>query len=137
MINFHYEINFELFDEAVYRNWISNVIKSEHREEGEINYIFCDDQFLYRMNINYLNHKTLTDIISFDYSEGNLIHGDIFISIDRVKDNARIYSNSFRNELSRVMIHGILHCCGYKDKKKGERFEMRRKEDEKMKMFSF
>lgn len=135
MINFHYETDFKLDNEPAYNQWLSVVIASESHDEGEINYIFCDDSYLQELNVNYLNHNALTDIISFDYTEKNTINGDIFISVDRVKDNAGEYEVSFQEELLRVMAHGILHYCGYNDKTDEETAEMRTKEEEKIKMF--
>ncbi|WP_396156252.1 rRNA maturation RNase YbeY [Flavobacterium sp.] len=135
MISFNYEIDFNLENEIEYSSWISEVIISESKNEGEINYIFCDDAFLVEMNVQYLNHDTLTDIISFDYSIGNELHGDIFISIERVRDNAEDFNVSFENELKRVMAHGVLHYCGYKDKNELDELLMRQKEEEKMMMF--
>ena len=90
MIDFNYELEFTLDDEAVYASWLIKVIESENKKLGEINYIFCDDEYLLAINVEYLNHDTLTDIISFDYSLGNELNGDIFISIERVRDNAMI-----------------------------------------------
>ena len=135
MISFNYEIDFETLEETIYTNWISSVIISENKSEGEINYIFCDDDYLVEINQQYLNHDTLTDIISFDYSLGNEIHGDIYISIERVRENAEEFKVSFDEELKRVMIHGILHYCGYKDKSDSDELLMRSKEDEKIKLF--
>ncbi len=135
MIVFNYETEFQLDNEQKYQNWLTEVIESEDKEEGEINYIFCDDDYLYEINVQYLEHETLTDIISFDYTLGNLISGDIFISIERVKDNAQDFGVSFEEELKRVMVHGILHYCGYKDKTEADEKLMRAKEEEKMKMF--
>ncbi len=135
MILFNYETDFQLDNEEMYQNWLSEVIESEDKEEGEINYIFCDDDYLYKINVQYLEHQTLTDIISFDYTLGNLISGDIFISIERVKDNAQDFGVSFEEELRRVMAHGVLHYCGYKDKTESDEKLMRSKEDEKIKMF--
>jgi rRNA maturation RNase YbeY len=135
MISFNYENDFELNNEEQLSNWISRVIASEEKKEGEINYIFCDDDYLLNLNEQYLNHDTLTDIISFDYSMGNEIHGDIFISTERVKDNATDFKVSFEEELKRVMVHGVLHYCGYKDKTEEDEALMRSKEDEKIKMF--
>lgn len=135
MISFNYETDFELQDEARYEGWISEVIESEDKTEGEINYIFCDDEYLLQKNIEFLDHDTLTDIISFDYTMGNLISGDIFISVERVKDNAADFGVSFDDELRRVMAHGVLHYCGYKDKSEEDSTIMRSKEDEKMKLF--
>jgi probable rRNA maturation factor len=135
MIVFNYETEFQLDNEQKYQDWLTEVIESEDKEEGEINYIFCDDDYLYEINVQYLEHETLTDIISFDYTLGNLISGDIFISIERVKDNAQDFGVSFEEELKRVMVHGILHYCGYKDKTEADEKLMRTKEEEKMKMF--
>lgn len=135
MISFNYELDFELPNEQLYIDWISNVILSESKSEGEINYIFCDDDYLVEINQQYLNHDTLTDIISFDYSMGNEIHGDVYISIERVKENAVDFNVSFEEELKRVLVHGILHYCGYKDKSEADELLMRSKEDEKIKLF--
>lgn len=104
-------------------------IAAESKTNGEINFIFCNDEFLIGINRKYLNHDNYTDIITFDYSEGNVVSGDIFISIDRIKENAKNYGVSFENELYRVMIHGILHLCGYKDKRRTEKEKMTAGED--------
>jgi rRNA maturation RNase YbeY len=135
MISFNYESDFILDNESVYIDWLSKVIISELKNEGEINYIFCDDDYLLELNQQYLEHDTLTDIISFDYSIGNELHGDIFISIERVLENASDFNVSFEDELKRVMVHGVLHYCGYKDKSEQDEQLMRDKEEEKMKMF--
>ncbi len=135
MISFNYETDFELSDETQFSSWISSVIVSENKIEGEINFVFCDDDYLLNLNEQFLNHDTLTDIISFNYSLGNELHGDIFISVDRVKENAFDFNVSFNEELLRVLVHGILHYCGYSDKTKDEKSLMRAKEDEKIKMF--
>ncbi len=135
MISFNYELDFKLDDEKLFSDWISKVISSENKNEGEINYIFCDDDYLIELNRQYLDHDTLTDIISFDYSEGNILHGDIFVSIERVRDNAQDFGVSFDEELKRVLVHGVLHYCGYKDKSEEDEQLMRQKEEEKMKMF--
>ncbi|HEX8269246.1 MAG TPA: rRNA maturation RNase YbeY [Flavobacterium sp.] len=135
MINFNYETDFELSDEKEYSGWLSRVISSELKKEGEINYIFCDDEYLVEINQQYLCHDTLTDIISFDYSVGNELHGDIFISVERVQENAVEYGVSVDQELKRVMAHGILHYAGYKDKSEADSEIMRTKEDEKIAMF--
>lgn len=135
MITFNYETDFELKNESDYEAWIEAIIESEDFTEGEVNYIFCDDEYLHKINVEYLDHDTLTDIISFDYTIGNLISGDIFISIERVKENAKEYEVSFEKELLRVMSHGILHYCGYKDKSEDDSNLMRQKENEKMEMF--
>lgn len=135
MISFNYEIDFELQDETAFSNWLSKVILSENKTEGDINYIFCNDDYLHKINLEYLEHDNLTDIISFDYSVGNELHGDIFISIERVKENAVDYKVSFDEELKRVMSHGILHYSGYKDKSESDSEIMRKKEDEKIELF--
>jgi probable rRNA maturation factor len=135
MISFNYESDFNLDNERIHADWLSKVISSEIKNEGEINYIFCDDDYLLEINQQYLDHDTLTDIISFDYSIGNELHGDIFISIERVRENASDFNVSFEDELKRVMVHGILHYCGYKDKSEKDEQLMREKEEEKMKMF--
>ena len=135
MINFNYETEFEISNEEAYTDWLSNVIVSENKSEGEINYIFCDDEYLLEINQQYLDHDTLTDIISFDYSVGNELHGDIFISVERVAENATDFGVSFDEELKRVLVHGVLHYCGYKDKSDADEKLMRKKEEEKMKLF--
>ena len=135
MINFNYESEFTLDNEEAIATWLSAVILSENKNEGEINYIFCDDEYLHKINLEYLNHDTLTDIISFDYTMGNEISGDIFVSIERVLDNAKDYKTRFEDELKRVLVHGVLHYCGYKDKSDSEAELMRSKEDEKIAMF--
>ena len=135
MINFNYETDFNLDNEDVVAAWLGKVITSENKKEGEINYVFCDDEYLHKINVEYLDHDTLTDIISFDYSMGNELHGDIVVSIERVKDNAVDFNVSFEEELKRVLVHGILHYCGYKDKGESEELLMRSKEDEKIALF--
>ena len=135
MISFNYESDFELDNETAYAEWLSKVIVSENKKEGDINYIFCDDEYLHKINVEYLQHDTLTDIISFDYSVGNELHGDIFVSIERVVDNAKDFNVPFEEELKRVLVHGVLHYCGYKDKSEKDEALMRQKEEEKMQMF--
>ncbi len=129
MIDFTYEADFELSNTEKYSHWIQNTLKNEGFEEGDINYIFCDDAYLHKLNVEFLKHDTLTDIISFDYVMGKLVSGDIFISVERVYDNAKDLGIDFNTELSRVMIHGILHYCGYKDKQEDDIKMMRSKED--------
>ena len=129
MISFNYETAFQLDNPEDVSAWLSSVITSEDCREGDINYIFCDDDYLHKINVEFLGHDTLTDIISFDYSVGKELHGDIFISVERVADNAKDFNTSFYNELHRVMVHGILHYCGYKDKTEADAETMRSKED--------
>ncbi|WP_158961982.1 rRNA maturation RNase YbeY [Myroides fluvii] len=135
MITFNYELDFSLQQEDQYEAWIESIIASEDFFVGEINYIFCTDEYLHEINVKYLDHDTLTDIISFDYTENQVVSGDIFISIERVKENATEFGVAFDMELLRVMAHGILHYCGYKDKGEEDEALMRKKEEEKMKMF--
>ena len=135
IINFYSENNFVLEDEEVYRKWIERVISSEGKRLGEVSYIFCDDDYLLDINQRFLNHDSFTDIISFDDSLGNLLNGDIYISTERVSENAHEYNEDFETELKRVLIHGILHYCGYKDKSEEDSTLMRKKESEKIKMF--
>jgi len=129
MINFNYETDFVLVNEGILAEWINDCIKNEEHRLEEINYIFCDDEYLYKLNVEFLNHDTLTDIISFDYSVGKIIQGDVFISVERVMENALDFSVPFLDELHRVMIHGVLHYCGYKDKTPKEAVIMREKEN--------
>ena len=129
MISFNYETDFELPYEHEFSSWISKVIISENCKERDINYIFCDDEYLHDINLKYLNHDTLTDIISFDYSVGKELHGDIYISIERVKENAEDFEVDFKDEIRRVMVHGVLHYCGYKDKTDDDQKLMRSRED--------
>ena len=129
MINFNYETDFKLDSEGEVERWISNTIAAEQFKLEEINYVFCDDDYLLKLNVEFLDHDTLTDIISFDYSVGKIIQGDIFISIERVVDNANDFGVVFEEELKRVIIHGILHYCGYKDKTDADAKVMREKEN--------
>lgn len=109
--------------------WIVNTVKAEHLEPGHIAFVWCSDEYLHRMNVEYLGHDTLTDVITFDYAEQDLVSGDIFISTDRIQENAQAYGVPFEQELHRVMVHGVLHLCGYQDKKPEQKAEMTEKED--------
>jgi rRNA maturation RNase YbeY len=129
MIIFNYETNFKLDNENKIKAWISSCIKDFGFSEGELNYIFCDDTYLSKLNKKFLKHDTLTDIISFDYTLGKEISGDIFISVERVKENAIKYAQSIDNELNRVIIHGVLHYIGFKDKSAEDKVVMRSQED--------
>ena len=135
MIDFHFEVDFELEDKTNFSDWISRVVESERLHIGKLDYIFCDDTKLLSINQEYLGHDTYTDIITFDYTDGDVVSGDIFISIDRVRDNANHFEVSFQNELLRVMSHGVLHLAGYGDKTSEETQIMRCKEEEKINMF--
>ena len=129
MITFNYETNFKLKVTKKIASWISLSIINEAYKEGDINFIFGDDEYLLKLNVKYLKHNSLTDIISFDYSLGKMVSGDIFISIERIIENALKYKVNVDDELHRVIIHGILHFCGYKDKTKEDKLLMRKKED--------
>jgi rRNA maturation RNase YbeY len=135
MISFNYESDFILLNEEIFSNWIEDVITSESYVLGEINYNFCNDDYLHKINLEYLKHDTLTDIITFDNTVGKTIYSDIFISVERVKDNANDFKVAFEEELKRVIIHGVLHLCGFKDKSEEDEKLMRSKEDEKIAMF--
>ncbi|MDR2651017.1 MAG: rRNA maturation RNase YbeY [Prevotellaceae bacterium] len=130
MIRFFTEdISFDLKNKRKIRHWITDAVESENRNVGDINFIFCSDNYLLEINQKYLNHDYLTDVITFDFCEGNKISGDIFISIDTVRANSVEYKQLFENELRRVMIHGILHLCLYNDSTKSEIALMRSKEN--------
>jgi rRNA maturation RNase YbeY len=133
MISFHTEdVKFNLKNKTILKKWISSTIEKKKRKAGELNFIFCSDEHLLGINKQYLNHDTYTDIITFDYSKEDQkqpVSGDIFISIERVEENAKKFSKSFENELHRVIIHGTLHLLGYKDKTKAAKEEMRKEED--------
>ena len=134
-IDFHYELPFSLDEESVYKSWIVTVIESEEYKAGSISYIFCTDEYLLDLHKKYLNKEDLTDIITFDYVNERTVSGDIFISIDRVKENALTFEENFQKELLRVMSHGLLHMMGYGDKGPEELEIMRAKEEEKIKLF--
>jgi rRNA maturation RNase YbeY len=140
MISFHSEgIKFNLKNKAILKKWISSTIEKKKRKTGELNFIFCSDEHLLGINKQYLDHNTYTDIITFDYSEDDPkqpVSGDVFISIDRVKENAETFSKTFDNELHRVIIHGTLHLLGYKDKTKAAKEEMTKEEDACLKKLS-
>jgi rRNA maturation RNase YbeY len=132
MITFNYETPFAVKDETKISNWIHRIVLEHRFEVGEINYIFCDDAYLLKLNIEFLQHDTLTDIISFDTTLGKLIGGDVFISIERIQENANTFAVPFDEELHRVMIHGVLHFLGFKDKTPLEKTAMRKKEEESL-----
>ena len=129
MIDFNYLDKFQLSNEQEVRAWLEFVLDEEDRELGEVSYIFCDDDYLYDLNVKHLNHNTLTDIISFDYSLGKVVSGDIYISVERVEENARERDIAFADELHRIMVHGMLHYVGYQDKSESQKKTMRKKED--------
>ena len=127
---FSEDTDFSLQNVDSIKNWLSNIIKDYEYSLGELNYIFCSDQYLHSLNKQYLNHDTLTDIITFDNSDQDrVINSDIFISIERVKDNALTYSKNFQSELQRVLVHGLLHLFGFEDKTKRGKEDMRKNEE--------
>jgi probable rRNA maturation factor len=135
MIELNYQNDFEQLDALIYTKWLDLIAVSETKTIGEVSYVFCSDVFLLQINQDYLGHDTFTDIITFDYCEEGLINGEIYISTDRVKENAISFGVSLINELQRVMAHGLLHLCGYGDKSEAEAQLMRDKENEKIGMF--
>lgn len=129
-INFFYEDVEDLhLNKVKLKNWIKSVIKEEGSSSGDLSFIFCSDEYLLEINKQYLNHDYFTDIITFDYVDNGLISGDIFISVERVAENAESFKVSFSNELNRIIIHGVLHLLGYKDKASNEKKLMTEKED--------
>jgi len=128
-IEFHTVNEFNLSEPNTVRDWLSKVVDEEQKKTDQLVYIFCDDKYLHKLNVQFLNHDTYTDVITFDESLGNQLSGEIYISVERVKENASSFSVSFEEELHRVMVHGLLHLCGYKDKTEEETLEMRRKEN--------
>jgi probable rRNA maturation factor len=123
-------LDFSLEKETKVKNWIRKIIKEEGKSAGDISYLFCTDEYLLHINRQFLEHDFYTDIITFDYSEKKKIAGEIFISIDRVNENAQTFKQPFQKELMRTVIHGILHLCGYKDKNPADKKRMRAKEEE-------
>lgn len=135
---FSEEIPFKLKQSRKLKDWIKSSLEKEKHSLKSLNYVFCSDASLLQRNIQYLNHNTLTDIITFDLSEEEgVIEGEIYISVDRVRENAAKYSKSFEDELHRVLIHGVLHLAGYRDKKADQKAEMRKKEDYYLKRRGF
>jgi rRNA maturation RNase YbeY len=127
---FEEDIRFSLPEKNKNKKWLKEIANLEGFKVAELNYIFCSDEYLYKINVEYLNHKTYTDIITFDNSEKDKkIEGDIFISIPRVKENSKKENVPFEKELSRVMSHGMLHLMGYKDKSDEDRASMRKMEN--------
>ena len=133
---FSEEIDFELKEKLIRKRWLKSIATNAGYTVRELNYVFCSDEYLYRMNLEYLNHETYTDIITFDNSEKEFdVAGDIFISIDRVNENAKTHNQKVEIELNRVLVHGLLHLMGYKDNTKEESILMRNKEEESMNLY--
>jgi rRNA maturation RNase YbeY len=122
-------IKFDLRGKLKVKRWITDLIKAQNKKVGDISYLFCDDAYLIEVNRTYLDHDTYTDIITFDYVEGDTISGDILISVERVKENAQLFNTTFDQELLRVIIHGVLHLLGQGDKTEAEAAQMRKKEE--------
>ncbi len=128
-IQFHSECDFNLTRPSLREDWLSELAEKEGKKIEAVNYIFCDDEYLHKVNVEFLNHDNYTDIITFDYGIGAELVSDIFVSVERVQDNAREYRVAFEDELDRVLAHGILHLCGYKDKTPADEALMREKEN--------
>ena len=138
MVDINYEETDDLelsVDKVGY--WIEEICSNEDKKVGDLSLVFCSDNFLLEINQQHLNHDFFTDIVTFDYCVDDLISGDLFISVDRVFENSAVYDVSFLHELHRVIIHGVLHLCGYKDKSEGDKVIMRMKEDEALELISF
>ncbi|MBO7541345.1 MAG: rRNA maturation RNase YbeY [Bacteroidales bacterium] len=127
------DIKFSLKEKTRLKKWITQVVEKQKKRVGDIGYLFCDDEYILQVNREYLDHDTYTDIITFDYVEGDVISGDILISIDRVGENAKTFGCTFEHELHRVIIHGVLHLLGNKDKTDAEATAMRKKENQALK----
>lgn len=127
-------IPFELTHPLLIITWIEQVIKQEEKFLQTLNFIFCNDAYLHQINLEYLQHDTYTDIITFPYQKPPIIEGDIFISVERVKENAQSFKVTFKEELHRVIIHGVLHLCGHMDKTPEENRRMRKKENEALQL---
>jgi len=135
MIEFHYQKVEAIESEVLFSLWLDKVAQSEGFTVGDLTYIFCNDEYLLELNKTYLKHDTLTDIITFDYVSGTVVSGDIFISVERLLENAEAFNDTFKNERLRVMAHGLLHLMGFNDKSAEDQVIMRKKENEKIKMF--
>lgn len=131
-IQFAFQTPCTLKNRTILKKWIETIVNNHNKELGDISYIFCSDEQLLEINKEYLNHDYYTDIITFDYSEAELVSGDMFISIDRIKDNAKALKVPYQEELHRVIIHGVLHLLGFKDKTESESQKMRQLEDESL-----
>ncbi len=130
MIIFNSENDYKVTDPELLKQWIIAIVTEEEYSIDEMNIIFCNDDYLHNLNVEYLAHDTLTDVIGFDYSVGKKLQGDIFISTERVSENAKLFEAPFEKELHRVIIHGVLHFLGYSDKSEKGKTQMRSKENE-------
>ena len=125
----YHNVDYDIGNEQSIKDWLARVVNDEGRSQGDITIVFCMDKYLLEKNVKYLKTNTLTDVLAFDYSVGDIVSGDIFISVERIKENAKLYEVSEVNEACRVMVHGLLHLIGYKDKSDSDKAEMRQKED--------
>ncbi len=123
------DISYTIRNKKHLKKWITQSIENESLKCGDINFIFCSDKYLLEINENYLQHFDLTDVITFDYSENEIVSGDIFLSLERIRENARLFHQKTKDEIHRIMIHGVLHLMGYHDKKPKEKILMTEKED--------
>lgn len=135
MITYHYQTDFKIGEPQKYTDWINNCLRHYNCSAGPIQYVFCSDKDLLEINQKYLNHDFYTDIITFQYAGPPKLSGEIYISVDRVRENADTFGDSFDSELKRVMIHGILHLIGFTDETAEQKADMRRREEELMDMF--
>lgn len=135
MISFEFQESNSFVLGLTHKQWLKAIVRNEGKEPGDIHYFFCDDNYLLKNNLHFLNHETLTDIITFDEDLGDLVAGDIMISMDRIRENAQKFEVSFEEELYRVMAHGVLHLCGYKDKTEEDSKVMRAKEHEALVLY--
>lgn len=129
MINFYYQIPYRIPQSKKIKNWLSNAVLHLNKDLGNIDYIFCDNKYITNINIKHLQHYYPTDILTFDYVKNNTLSAEIYISIEQVKENAKTYKTTIKNELHRVLIHGILHLAGYKDQTKEQKHQMHAAED--------
>ena len=136
MISFEYIADSSFKPSVAHKIWLHQVIRNKGKVPGDISYIFCNDEYMIEQNIAFLNHDTYTDIITFDECVGDIVSGSILISLDRVADNADKFGKTFENELLRLVVHGTLHLCGYKDKTEEEAIIMRQQENEALALLS-
>lgn len=129
------DVEFTLDNEQKVKKWITTIVNAHSMTVGVISYLFCSDEVELEANRTFLNHDTYTDIITFDYVEGSVVSGDIMISVDRVRENASIFNVPFENELNRVIIHGILHLLGQKDKSEEDAAQMRKREEDALQLW--
>ena len=135
MIEYVYKTNYSIKEETKYTEWFNKIITSESKSAGDLVFILTDDEEILKVNQDYLSHDYFTDIITFEYNTNDEVSGDVFISLDRIKENAKTYKVTFEEELRRVMVHGVLHLLGYNDKTEKEKAEMRSLENQNLKMF--